>query len=129
MAAPGMVTKPVRTKFRPMSPSCCSVKPFASESELQNGNAGGVVLNDERRRGSWGQLAQESLRNRSHLGHSVANIHTGMEKNLDDGNSIQGLRFDVLDIVDRGGQHRARTERRCGWTFPPAIGRCNSRER
>ena len=78
---------------------------FASKRELQNGNAGGVVLNDQRGRGSRGELAQEGLRNRGHLRDGIANLHAGMKKYFYDANSIQGLRFDVFDVVDGGGEY------------------------
>ena len=41
---------------------------------------------------------------RRDLRHGHINTHVGIEKNLDDAEPVQGLRFDVLDVVDRRGE-------------------------
>jgi hypothetical protein len=69
----------------------------AGETQLQDGHAGGVVLDDEGRRGTRRQRAQ------LHLSHGLADIDIGMEEDLDDSDAHQRLRLDVVDIVDRGG--------------------------
>ena len=48
------------------------VQALAGEAELQHGHAGGVVLNDERRRGARRQTAQLHLADGGDLGHGAA---------------------------------------------------------
>src|SRR4029077_19719652 len=45
-----------------------------------------------------------SLRNRSDLCDALLNARGGLQEYLDDSYSVQRLRFDVLDIVDRSGE-------------------------
>ncbi len=72
---------------------------------MQDGNAGGVVLDDEGRRGARRQGAQHHLVDGGHLGHGVADIHMRLKEDLDDAGAVERLRLDVLDVVDRGGHH------------------------
>ena len=52
------------------------------EPQLQDGHAGGVVLDDEGRRGAGRQRAQLHLADGGHLGHGLADIHVGWKKIL-----------------------------------------------
>src|SRR5882672_3402358 len=76
----------------------------AGKSELKNRNAGSAVSNDQRRRGTRRKLFELSLGLARNLRDRCTDIRTGMEKHLDDGNAVQGLRFQMLDVVNRGGQ-------------------------
>ncbi len=51
-----------------------------------------------------GQLPELGLRNRRNLRNTLLNVRTRLQEHFDDSNSIQGLRFDVLDVVDGSGQ-------------------------
>ncbi len=76
----------------------------AGESQLQHGNAGCAVLNDERRRRARGITAQRRLCDRRDLRHGLRDVDIGVEVDLDDGDAVQRLRLRVLDVIDRGGQ-------------------------
>ena len=78
------------------------VESFAGKTQHQNGHAGGVVLDDEWRRGAGRQTTQLHLTDGRYLGHGVADIDVRLEENLDDGHAVERLRLDVLDVVDRG---------------------------
>ena len=44
------------------------------------------------------------LGNGRHLRHRDVHVRAGLEENLDDAAAVHRLRFDVLDVVDRGGE-------------------------
>src|ERR1700730_11916124 len=75
----------------------------AGKSELKNRNAGGAVSNDQRRCGSGRKLFELSLGLARNLRDRSTDIRTGMEEHLDDSNAVKGLRFQMLDVIDRGG--------------------------
>ena len=79
-------------------------KALSGKCELKNRDGGRVVGQDERRNRSRGILPDGGLRDGRDLRHRHINAHVGIEKNLDDAEPVQGLRFDVLDVVDRRGQ-------------------------
>ena len=60
------------------------VEALAAKAQLQNGNAGSVVLNDERRKVPGGRLRNCDLADGSHLGDRLADVHMGLEEDLDD---------------------------------------------
>ena len=79
------------------------VEALAGEAQLQHRHAGGVVLDDEGRRGARRQAAQLHLADGGHLGHGAADVHVRLEEDLDDADAVERLRLDVLDVVHRGG--------------------------
>ncbi len=79
-------------------------KIFSGKRELNNRDRGCVVLQDKRRGCARRILPEGRLRDRRDLRHGHFNSHVGIEKNLDDAEPVQGLRFDVLDIIDCGGK-------------------------
>ena len=74
------------------------------QTELKYRHARSVVLNDERRRRSRRQRTQLDLGDRRDLGNSAADVDVGLEIDLDYGDAVQRLRFNVLDVVDGGGE-------------------------
>ena len=57
---------------------------LAGETELDDGNAGGAVLKDERRRGAGRQLAQLRLRDGGDLRDRDGDVDLRLEEDLDD---------------------------------------------
>ncbi len=74
------------------------------EGELQDRHGGRVEREDERRLRAGRQLAQLRLRDGSHLRDREIDLRAGLKEDLDDRDAAQRLRFDVLDVVDRGRQ-------------------------
>jgi hypothetical protein len=75
-----------------------------AESQLHDGHAGRVVRKEERRRRARRQLLEDRLGDGGHFGHCGFDVGPRLEEDLDDGAAVDGLRFDVLDIVHRGGE-------------------------
>ena len=46
------------------------------------------------------QILQHGLRGRRHLGERAVDVDAGLEEDLDDPVARQGLRLDMLDVVD-----------------------------
>ena len=76
---------------------------LAAESKLHHRRGRCRVGDDQRRRGPWRQAAHRGLHDRSHLGQRRLDVGLRPEKNLDDADAGDRLRFDVLDVVDRDG--------------------------
>ena len=74
----------------------------AGQAQLNDRNAGGRVLDHQRRQDAGRQLAQLRLFDRHHLGDGRRDIGVRLKEDLDDREAGQGLGFDVLDVVDRG---------------------------
>src|SRR5216684_2496731 len=75
----------------------------AGESELKNGNAGGAVSDDQRRRGSQRQLLELGLGLTGDLRNRCTDIRARVKKHFDDSHAVQRLRFYVLNVIyDRG---------------------------
>ena len=77
---------------------------LAGETELQNGHTRCGVGDDQGRGCPCGQLAQLGLRHGRDLRDGGGNRDLGLEINLHHRNAHQGLRLNMVDIVDRGGQ-------------------------
>ena len=77
---------------------------LAREAKLENGHAGGGVGNDQRRGSARRQLAQLCLGRCCDLGNRCGHCNFGLEINLHYGNPVEGLRFNMVDIVDDGGE-------------------------
>ena len=91
-------------KFEPMSYKLLFADAPARKGELQDRYGGSVVADDERRSGARRQLLQLSLRDRRDLRDGRADIGVRLEENLDHRDTVHRLRFDVLDVVDGGGE-------------------------
>ena len=74
-----------------------------AQAQLQNRHAGGVVFQNVRRKDSRRQHAQDGLNDRGDLRDRQLDVDIRMEENLDHRDAVVRLRFDVLDVVDRGG--------------------------
>src|SRR5205814_1152933 len=59
---------------------------------------------DQRRGGARWQRADDGLSNRGDLRYAGIDGSALAEEHFDDANAIVGVRLDVLDIVDRGGE-------------------------
>ena len=71
------------------------------------------------------QLAQLGLRDGGDLRDGVGDVDLRLEVDFDDGDAVQRLRFDVLDIVDGRGQRAlAQVDDAVGHLFR-RRGRCN----
>src|SRR5438128_7196771 len=81
---------------------------LAVHPELEDGDAGGVVLEDQRWRRAGRTRAQELLRDRRDLGDRRADLGVRVEKDLDHAHPGHRLRFDVLDVVHGGGERALR---------------------
>ena len=79
------------------------VEPLTREAQHQNGHAGGVVLNDERRQRTGRQTAQLHLADGRDLGYGAGDVDLRMKKYFDESDAVERLRLDVLDVVDRSG--------------------------
>ena len=76
----------------------------ARNTHLQDGNAGGVIAQDGGRSHAGGQGVQDGLGGGGQLRDGGIHLGAGMEEDLDDRQTGEGLRLHVLDVVDRGGE-------------------------
>ena len=77
---------------------------LARQRELNDRHARGVEAQHIGRSDAGRQKFEHRLRGRRHLGDGEVDLHIGLEIDLDDAVARQGLRLDVLDIVDLRGQ-------------------------
>jgi len=77
---------------------------FAGEAELQDRDAGGAVIDDQRRKRARWQLPKNGLRDGGDLGVGVFQAGIGLKKDFDYGLAVYGGGFDVLDVIDGGGE-------------------------
>ncbi len=77
---------------------------FAAQSELQDGNRGRVITEDQGRRDSGRKLLQADLSLGDDFRNRSVNIGGRLQKHFDHRNSVQGLRLDMLDVIDAGGE-------------------------
>src|SRR5579883_2695351 len=77
---------------------------FPRQSQLQDRNRGSVVGDDERRRGAGWELFELRLRYSGYLRDGAREICMRLKEDFDHTGSFHRLRFDVLDIVDSGGE-------------------------
>ncbi len=73
-----------------------------TELDHRNGRCG--VLDHQRRQGAGRHLTQLRLFDRHDLRNGRRNVGIRLKENLDDRDTRQRLGFDVLDVVDGGGQ-------------------------
>ena len=78
---------------------------LAGKGQLQHRHGRGVVVEDQRRLGARRHLADGGLGDGRHLRRGGADIDVGLEEDLDDADAGHGLAFDMLDVVDGGGQN------------------------
>jgi hypothetical protein len=105
MAAPETVTSRVRSKIHAVVEELLLGKFLSRQGQLKNGHRGGVVGNDQRGRRARRQLPQLGLTNRGDLRDRLLDIGVRLEEHLHHRNPVQRLRFAVLDVVHRSGQH------------------------
>ena len=74
------------------------------KSQLEDGHTRCAVGKNERRRRSRRQLPELGLRNSRNLRNTLLNVRGRLEEHFDNRDSIERLRFDVLDVVDGGGK-------------------------
>lgn len=72
------------------------------ETELQDWNAGGIELHDDRRLDARRHQGADGVRRRNDLRNGKVEIDVRLEVDLLDRQTIEGLRFHVLDAVDVG---------------------------
>ena len=77
---------------------------LAGKAELQDGNAGGIVFQNVGREHAGRHLADGRLHGGGDLRHRHIDFDVRMEVDADHRVSVIGLRFDVLDVVDVGGE-------------------------
>src|SRR6185437_11964266 len=77
---------------------------FAFEAELDDGDAGRIVLKDVGRGGSGREDAEQGLRDGGDLRERHFDLRVRLEEDAGDGDAAVRLGFDVLDIVDDGGE-------------------------
>ncbi|MDQ1094491.1 hypothetical protein QE400_003904 [Xanthomonas sacchari] len=80
-------------------------EPFAGQRQLDDRHRGGVVVEDQRRRGALRQLPQHGLRDGGDLRVGGTDVYGGLEEDLDDAEALDRIGFDVLDVVYGGGEH------------------------
>ena len=76
----------------------------ASQAEHEHRHVGGVVLQDQRRRGAGGQRPGDGLAQRRDLRDRRVDVGARLEEQLDHAGAANRLRFQVLDVADRRGQ-------------------------
>jgi hypothetical protein len=74
------------------------------QRQLHHRDAGGRILDHQRRRDARRQLAHLRLHRGHHLGDGGLDVGLGLEEHLDHRHPGQGLRLDVFDVADHGGQ-------------------------
>src|SRR5262249_11879930 len=77
----------------------------AADGDLDNRHAGGAVADDVRGRDAGRHELQERLAGGRHLRLGLGDLGPGLEVDADDADAVERLAFDVLDVVNRGGQH------------------------
>ena len=77
----------------------------ARDTVLKDRNGRGIIADDERRGGAGRQEAQGCLPARRELSHGVRDRGAGLEEYLDHAHAVVRGGFNVLDIVDKGGDH------------------------
>ena len=101
--APGTVTSCVRTNSARVVELRFG-KRFARKGQLDNRHGRRVVSEDERRgrarRHLWNWLCEMPVI----CAFAASTLAPGCRKTLDDGAAVHRDRFDVLDVVDRGGE-------------------------
>ena len=78
-------------------------EPVARQTDLDHGHGGCREDGHERRIRSRRKVAEERLRDGHDLRERRLDVGALLKEDLDDGNTGQGLRFNVLDIVDQRG--------------------------
>ena len=76
---------------------------LALQAELEDGHAGGIILNDAGRQGPGRHGSEQCLRKGGDLGECQFDFGVRLEVYAGDGDAGIGLRLDVLDVVHRGG--------------------------
>ena len=69
------------------------------QGQLQDRDAGGVVLDHRRREDAGREGPKERLHDRSDLSNRQLRFHIGLKVDLDDGHAVIRLRLDVFDVV------------------------------
>jgi hypothetical protein len=77
---------------------------IAAQARQQHGNAGGVVLEDERWKDAGRQYPQDLLRLGVHLGDGCRDRRVGLEVEPRDSGAPERHGFDVLDPIHRRGE-------------------------
>ena len=104
MDAPCTVASCTRMKFDPRSNSCCSLRVWTADAELQHGYACRVVLKKERRKESRRHPANDRGIHRRKFRNGLVYIRARVKVDMDNGSAIVRLGFEVLDIVNCGRQ-------------------------
>jgi hypothetical protein len=81
----------------------------ARHRELQDGDAGGAVADDQRGRHPRRERAEDGLGLRRHLGQGLLDVRARLDEDLDEADAVHGLRFHVLDVIDRAVNARSVT--------------------
>jgi hypothetical protein len=84
----------------PISLSACSESP---SPERESCNTRRAIADDQRRSGAGRKLAELCLCNGGDLRDGGGNIGAWLKKDLDDRNTIQRLRLNVLNVIDGCG--------------------------
>ena len=90
-------------KVQPQIEELLLAERLALQAQLQNGDAGGVVLDDARRESTRWKNAQERLAEGRHLRQRHFNLDVGLKVDARNGNAAVSLCLDVFDVIDRGG--------------------------
>ena len=77
---------------------------FAGERKLDDGDGGGVELDDVGRVGAGGEDAEDGLNDGGDLRDGELYLDIGLKVDADDGDALVGLGLGVLDVVDGGGE-------------------------
>ncbi len=80
------------------------VEAFAGQRDVDDRHRRRRVVQDQRRSRARRRLPDQRLGNRRDLGVGGADIDIGLEEDLDDAEAGIGIRRDVFDVIDRGGQ-------------------------
>ena len=74
---------------------------MARKSQLQDGHRRSAVTDNQRWSRTRWQLPQLRLRNSGDLRDRFVNVRVRLEKHFHHGDAVEGLRFDVLNIIDQ----------------------------
>ena len=77
---------------------------LAGESELENGHAGRGEIDDLRRENSGREVLEHLLGVGGDLGVGGVEGRAGLQVDFDDVLTVEAGRFDVLDVIDEGGE-------------------------